>query len=57
MEKWKKNTNSGQFSRGATDTKQNGTGTISVMSFYFGLVFVFWPQRGHFLSVLSYSSC
>ena len=33
MEKGKKNTNSGQFSRG-------GTGTISVLSFCFGPVFV-----------------
>ena len=30
MEKGKKNTNSGQFSRGGTGTKQSGTGTISV---------------------------
>ena len=43
MEKGKKNTNSGQFSKGGTGTKQSGTGTISVMSFYFGPVFVFWP--------------
>ena len=32
MEKGKKNTNSGQFSRGGTGTKQSGTGTISVLS-------------------------
>ena len=31
MEKGKKNTHSGQFSRGGTDTKQSGTGTISVL--------------------------
>ena len=41
MEKGKKNTNSGQFSRGGTGTKQSGTGTISVMSFYFGPALVF----------------
>ena len=43
MEKWKKNTVSGQFSRGGTGTEQSGTGTISVLSFCFGPVFVFWP--------------
>ena len=32
MEKGKKNTNSGQFSRGGTGTKQSGTSTISVLS-------------------------
>ena len=42
MEKGKKNTHSGQFSRGCTSTKQSGTGTISVLflcfnqSLYFG---------------------
>ena len=42
MEKGKKNTNYGQFSRGGTGTKHSGTGTASVMStildqcFYFG---------------------
>ena len=41
MEKGKKNTNFGQFSRGGIGTKQSGTGTISVLSFYFALVFVF----------------
>ena len=41
MEKGKKNTNSRQFSKGGTGTKQSGTGTISVMSFYFGPVFEF----------------
>ena len=41
MEKGKKNTNYGQFSRGGTGTKQSGTGTTSVMSLYFGPVFVF----------------
>ena len=35
MEKGKKNTHSGQISRGGTGTEQNGTGTISVMFFYF----------------------
>ena len=35
MEKGKKNTHSGQFLRGDTDTKQSGAGTISVMFFYF----------------------
>ena len=42
MEKGKKNTNSGQFSRGRTGIKQSGTGTISVLSFCFRPVFVFW---------------
>ena len=42
MEKGKKNTNSRQFSRGGTSTKQSGTGTISVLSFCFRLVFVFF---------------
>ena len=32
MEKWKKNHNSGKFSRGGTGTKQSGTGTDCVMS-------------------------
>ena len=41
MEKGKKNINSWQFSRGGTGTKQSGTGTISIMSFCFGPVFVF----------------
>ena len=35
MEKGKKNTHSGQFSRGGTSTEQSGTGTISVMFFCF----------------------
>ena len=35
MEKGKKNTHSGQFSRGGTGTEQSGTGTISVLFFYF----------------------
>ena len=35
MEKGKKNTHYGQFSRGGTSTKQSGTGTISVLFFYF----------------------
>ena len=35
MEKWKKNTHSGQFLRGGTGTEQSGTGTISVLFFYF----------------------
>ena len=35
MEKGKKNTYSGQISRGGTGTKQSGIGTISVMFFYF----------------------
>ena len=34
MEKGKKNTHFGQFSRGSTGTKQSGTDTISVMFFY-----------------------
>ena len=41
LEKGKKNTNTGQFSRGGTGTKQSSTGTISVLSFCFGPVFVF----------------
>ena len=41
MEKGKKNTHSGQFSRGCTGTKQSGTGTISVMFFCF-------DQRSYF---------
>ena len=41
MEKWKKNTHSGQFSRGGTGTKHSGTGTISVLFFYF-------DQRSYF---------
>ena len=41
MEKGKKNTHSGQFSRGGTGTKQSGTGTISVLFFYF-------DQRSYF---------
>ena len=41
MEIGKKNTNYGQFSRGGTDTKQSGTGTVSVLSFCFGPLFVF----------------
>ena len=32
MEKWKKNTHSGQNSRGGTGT---GTGTVDVLFFYF----------------------
>ena len=44
MEKGKKNTHFGQFSRGGTGTKQSGTGTISVLFFFFFLpAFVFWP--------------
>ena len=35
MEKGKKNTHSGQFLRGSTGTEQSGTGTISVLLFYF----------------------
>ena len=35
MEKGKKNTRSGKFSRGGTGTEQSGTGTISVLLFYF----------------------
>ena len=35
MEKGKKNTHYGQFSRGGTGTEQSGTGTISVLFFYF----------------------
>ena len=31
MEKWKKNTHSGQNSRGGTDTEQSGTGTDCVL--------------------------
>ena len=34
MEKGKKNTHSGQISRGGTGTEQSGTGTISVMFFF-----------------------
>ena len=41
MEKGKKNTHSGQISRGGTGTEQSGTGTISVMFFYF-------DQRSYF---------
>ena len=41
MEKWEKNTHFGQFSRGGTGTEQSGTGTISVMFFYF-------DQRSYF---------
>ena len=37
MEKGKKNTNSGQFSRGGTGTKQS-----ECYVNYFGLVLVFW---------------
>ena len=32
MEKWEKNHLFFAFSRGGTDTKQSGTGTISVLS-------------------------
>ena len=31
MEKWKKNTHSGQNSRGCTGTEQSSTGTVSVL--------------------------
>ena len=43
--KWEKNDHLWAFSRGGTGTgtKQSGTGTISVMSFCFGQVLVFWP--------------
>ena len=41
MGKWKKNTHYGQFSRGGTGTTLFGTGTISVMFFYF-------DQRSYF---------
>ena len=43
MEKWEKNHHFWAFSRGGTGTKQSGTGTISVLSFCFGPVLVFWP--------------
>ena len=50
MEKGKKNTHSGQFSRGGTGTEQIGTGTISVLFFcfdqrwYFGLnLVIYYP--------------
>ena len=42
MEKGKKNTHSGQLSRGGTGTEEIGTGTISILLFYFGPVLVFW---------------
>ena len=32
MEKWEKNHNFWEISRGGTGTKQSGTGTISVLS-------------------------
>ena len=35
MEKGKKNTHSGQFSRRGTGTEQSGTGTISILVFLF----------------------
>ena len=35
MDRGKKNTHSGQISRGDTGTEQSGTGTISVLFFYF----------------------
>ena len=35
MEKGKKNTHYGQISRGGTGTKLSGTGTISVLFFFF----------------------
>ena len=35
MEKGKKNTHSRQFSKGGTGTKHSGTGTMSVLFFYF----------------------
>ena len=35
MEKWKKNTHSGQNSRGCTGSEQSYTGTGSVLFFYF----------------------
>ena len=35
MEKGKKNTHSGQFSRGGTGTEQSGICTISVIFFFF----------------------
>ena len=35
MEKGKKNTHSEQFSKGGIGTEQSGTGTISVLFFYF----------------------
>ena len=41
MEKGKKNTHYGQFSRGGTGTEQSGNGTISVLLFYFN-------QRSYF---------
>ena len=52
MEKWKKNTHSGQISRGGTGTEQSSTGTISVLFFcfdqilYFGHnLFIYYPIR------------
>ena len=56
MEKWEKNHIFWEISRGGTGTKQSGTGTISVLSFYFGPVLVFWPSLRHFSSELSDSS-
>ena len=41
MEKVKKNPHSGQNSKGCTDTDQSGTGTGSVLFFYF-------DQRSYF---------
>ena len=35
MEKWKKNTHSGQNLRSGTGTEQSGTGTVGVLFFYF----------------------
>ena len=35
MEKWKKNTHSGQILRGDTGTEQSGTDTVSVLFFCF----------------------
>ena len=49
MEKWKKNTHSGQISRGGTGTEQSGTDTISVLFFGFDQLLYY----GHNL-VISY---
>ena len=52
MEKWKKNTHSGQNSRGCTGTGQSCTGTGSALFFYF-------DQRSYFGHnlLISYPIC
>ena len=44
MEKWEKNHLFWEISRGGTDTKQSGTGTISVLSTGTGTGALFWTS-------------